>query len=191
MKKVFVPLANGFEEIETVTIIDALRRAEIEVVVASLDEPQVSGVCGAVTGAHGIAIVPNVSMTDIDGDQFDMIVLPGGLEGAKNLNQDARIMDFIKKSNNDGKFVAAICAAPAVLANVGILNGKKATSYPGVLDQVKIDGMQYVDAPIVIDGNVITSKGPATAMIFALVLIGLLQGDEKRDEVAAALLVRL
>ncbi|THB68632.1 MAG: DJ-1/PfpI family protein [Gammaproteobacteria bacterium] len=187
MKKVLVPLAIGFEEIEAITIIDTLRRAGISVTTASFNQ---EGVKSGVIGAHGITILGDSIFSEIVDDHFDMIVLPGGLDGTINLSENQILLDLIKKMNTQGKFIAAICAAPAVLAKADILNGRVATCYPGIADAFKIEGIEFNDSPVVADGNIITSKGPATAMLFAVALIGILIGNEKRDEIASELLIR-
>jgi 4-methyl-5(b-hydroxyethyl)-thiazole monophosphate biosynthesis len=180
MHRVLVPLAQGCEELEAVTIIDLLRRAKIEVVTAGLnDEP--------VVASRGVRLIPDISIDDAIDQNFDMIVLPGGLPGAEHLDNDTRIKSLLKKMANDEKYTAAICAAPKVLANAGILSNKKATSYPGFLENLDLPDTDLKTDPVVIDGNVITSRGPGTAMDFALALIETLSGKDKRDEVEKAL----
>lgn len=180
MYRVLVPLAQGCEELEAVTIIDLLRRAKIEVVTAGLnDEP--------VVASRGVRLIPDISIDDAIDQNFDMIVLPGGLPGAEHLDNDPRIKSLLKKMANDEKYTAAICAAPKVLANAGILSNKKATSYPGFLEDLDLPDTDLKTDPVVIDGNVITSRGPGTAMDFALALIETLAGKDKRDEVEKAL----
>ena len=180
MHRVLVPLAQGCEELEAVTIIDLLRRAKIEVVTAGLnDEP--------VVASRGVRLIPDISINDAIDQNFDMIVLPGGLPGAEHLDNDPRIKSLLKKMANDEKYTAAICAAPKVLANAGILSNKKATSYPGFLENLDLPDTDLKTDPVVIDGNVITSRGPGTAMDFALALIEILSGKDKRDEVEKAL----
>lgn len=177
---VLVPLAQGCEELEAVTIIDLLRRAEIEVVTAGLDgEP--------VRASRGVTLVPDTDLDKALERDYDMVVLPGGAGGADNLNKDTRIAELLKKMANSGKFTAAICAAPKVLAASGILEGKQATCYPGHIHADNPHQIKLRDEPIVMDGNIITSRGPGTAMDFALQLIELLVGKTRRDEVEAAL----
>ncbi len=176
MAKVLVPLAQGCEELEAVTIIDLLRRAGIDVITASLDEQPV-------TCSRGTVIIADKTLDDIMNDQFDLMVLPGGLPGADNLNHDPRIHQLIKRLSGEDKYIAAICAAPKVLLTNGVLNGKKATAYPGALDALDTSAIQLEDKPIEKDGKVITSRGPGTAMDFALTLIETLLGKEARDAV--------
>ncbi len=174
MHKVLIPLAQGCEELEAVTIIDLLRRAEITVISAGLDSKPV-------TASRGTVIIPDTDLDTALQDDYDMVVLPGGLPGADHLDNDDRIKNILIKMANSEKFTAAICAAPKVLAHAGILDGKKATSYPGCLEPVSNTDVSG-DA-VVVDGKVITSRGPGTAMDFALALIESLEGKEKRDEV--------
>ncbi|MEW8068655.1 MAG: DJ-1 family glyoxalase III, partial [Candidatus Thiodiazotropha endolucinida] len=131
MARVLVPLAEGCEELETVTITDLLTRADIEVVTAGLK-------AGPVKASRGITLVPDTTLDAVMDQAFDMMVLPGGLPGADNLDADPRIHEMLKRLNQQGKFTAAICAAPKVLAGAGLLQGRRATSYPGVLDNMDL-----------------------------------------------------
>jgi 4-methyl-5(b-hydroxyethyl)-thiazole monophosphate biosynthesis len=180
MANVLVPLAQGCEELEAVTVVDLLRRAAIEVVTAGLDEQPVRA-------SRGLVLLPDMSLEMALQQDYDMIVLPGGLQGADNLGDDERIIDCLRSMSAAGKYTAAICAAPRVLAKAGLLDGKQATSYPGALETDSIPGLDYQDTAIVMDGTVITSRGPGTAMDFALSLVELLAGKQKRDEVEAGL----
>ncbi len=179
MPRVLVPLAEGFEELEAVTIIDLLRRAGVEVIAAGLE-------AGPVRASRGTVILPDESLYNVIDQDFDMIVLPGGLPGADHLNSDVRLREKLQEMSESGRYVAAICAAPKVLASAGLLNGKKATSYTGALDHA--EGVKLVKKPVVIDGKVATSQGPGTAMDFALTLIELLLGPDKRKAVETPLL---
>jgi len=181
MARVLVPLAQGCEELEAVTIIDLLRRANIEVVTASLDED-------IIVASRGVRLVADVTLADIVDDEFDMIVLPGGMPGAENLDRDDRIHKLIKKHNKMDKFIAAICAAPVILANAGVLMGKRATSYPGFIDKMSLTDTKILKDSVVIDDKVITSRGPGTAMDFALELIEKLLGPEQREAVEKPLM---
>lgn len=180
MANVLVPLAQGCEELEAVTIIDLLRRAGITVITAGLDSKPVKA-------SRGTVLIPDTDMDAIMAQEFDMIVLPGGLPGADHLNNDPRIHALLKKMAAANKFTAAICAAPKVLATAGLLDGKHATSYPGSIDDSHMQDMVYEEQPVVIDGKVITSRGPGTAMDFALALIEQLSGKAKRKEVETPL----
>jgi 4-methyl-5(b-hydroxyethyl)-thiazole monophosphate biosynthesis len=178
MKRVLVPLAEGFEELEAVTIIDVLRRAGIDVVVASLGDSPVAG-------SHGIRIAADTPLGALAEQQFDMIALPGGMPGAEHLKKDARIAELVNRLRGEGKPVAAICAAPMVLAAAGVLDGRRATSYPGFLKDAK--QTTVVADAVVSDSGIITSRGPGTALDFALALVAELAGRDVRNEVEAAL----
>jgi 4-methyl-5(b-hydroxyethyl)-thiazole monophosphate biosynthesis len=180
MSRVLVPLAQGCEELEAVTIIDLLRRAQIEVVTANLDEKPVRA-------SRGVVLIADSHLDAVLNDDFDMIVLPGGGAGTENLNNDPRIHQLLKKLHAAGKYTAAICAAPKVLATAGLLENKQATSYPTVLTEMQLPTLRFIDAPIVRDDKVITSRGPGTAMDFSLSLIEILVGKAMRDKVEAEL----
>ncbi|MHB1085010.1 MAG: DJ-1 family glyoxalase III [Thiobacillus sp.] len=178
MPKVLVPLADGCEELEAVTIIDLLRRAGIDVVVAGLKP-------GVVKAGRGVQLVPDITLDVALQQDYDMVVLPGGMPGATHLKDDPRIIQLLKKMAVAGKYTAAICAAPMVLAEAGLLDGKQATSYPGFLDA--LPGVTLSTATVVQDGTVLTSRGPGTAMDFALALVEVLSGVETRQQVESAL----
>jgi len=178
MPKVLVPLAQGCEEIEAVTVIDILRRAGIEVVSAGLD-------AHPVRASRGTVLVPDTTLDAALKLQFDMIVLPGGQPGTNNLKADTRIIHLLQHMAEQGKHVAAICAAPSVLASAGLLDGKRATSFPGSLDGFA--KVQLQTTSVVEDGQLITSRGPGTAMDFALTLVERLVGHARRQEVEAGL----
>jgi 4-methyl-5(b-hydroxyethyl)-thiazole monophosphate biosynthesis len=180
MATVLVPLAQGCEELEAVTIIDLLRRAGIQVIVAGLE-------AGPVKASRGTVLLPDTTLNTVQAEDLDMIALPGGLPGADHLNQDPRIHALLKELAARGKYTAAICAAPRVLASAGLLDGKHATSYPGSLEGFEVQDLHYEEQPVVVDDTVITSRGPGTAMDFALTLIEILAGRARRDEVEAAL----
>ena len=173
MAKVLVPLAQGCEELEAVTIIDVLRRAGIQVVSAGLDDRPV-------TASRGTVLIPDTTLDRALHDEYDMVVLPGGQPGADNLDKDTRLKPLLQKMAAAQKFIAAICAAPKVLANAGLLNGKRATAFPGTLEKLQLQNVTLDSAPVVRDGLVITSRGPGTAMDFALELVELLAGRAKR-----------
>jgi len=178
MPKVLVALAQGCEEIEAVTVIDILRRAGIEVVSAGLDAQPVRA-------SRGVILLADTTLEAALQHEYDMIVLPGGQPGTNNLRADARIIDLLKRMSAQGKYITAICAAPSVLASAGLLDGKQATSFPGTLDAFAAVKQQH--AAVVTDGKFVTSRGPGTAIDFALTLVGLLLGQAKRDEVEAGL----
>ena len=176
MSQVLVPLAQGCEELEAITITDLLVRAGITVTTAGLDKQPV-------TASRGITIIPDTSIDAVLDKTYDLIVLPGGLPGADHLRDDENIQKLLKKHADKGKYIGAICAAPKAMAAAGLLEGKKATAYPGVLEALGNEQIDVKDSAIEIDGNIVTSRGPGTAMDFALTLIELLEGPAKRDEV--------
>lgn len=180
MKRVCVFLAGGFEEIEAVTIIDVLRRAGITVVTA--------GVGGLrVQGAHGIVMMADMPLSEARQRSWDMLVLPGGMPGATHLRDDPGVQQMIKDQHGRGGRLAAICAAPIALQAAGVLRGVRATSYPGFQDQLA--GSRYQEERVVVDGLVTTSRGPGTALAFALQLVSDLVGPEVAARLAAGLLV--
>lgn len=180
MARVLIPLAPGFEEIEAITVVDILRRAGIEVVVAGLRP-------GAVSGSHQIRVMPDLDLEDVLDQQFDMIALPGGMPGADNLEKDHRVMDLLRRADEQGAYTAAICAAPKVLAAAGLLENRRATSYPGFLDPDAVPGMELADEAVVQDDRRITSRGAGTAMDFALSLVENLAGPAMRKTVEEGL----
>ena len=180
MSRVLVPLARGFEEIEAITVIDLLRRAGIEVHTASLDGPQV-------TGSHGITITADIALDAARADDYAMIVLPGGMPGADHLKRDARVISLLRRFAAEGRYTAAICAAPGVLAHAGLLEGRAATSFPGFLSADSAPGIRLSGDAVVVDGKVVTSRGAGTAMAFGLRLIELLEGVAAREQVQARL----
>lgn len=181
MARVLVPLADGFEEIEAMSIIDILRRANIEVVIAGLHD-------GHIESARGVKVIPDTTIDKVNADDFDMIVLPGGQPGTDNLNKDERVKKLIQDFYNKGKLTGAICAAPYVLANAGILHGKKATSYPTYKE--KLGDVNYLEDAVVEDSNVLTSRGPATAACFAFKIVEKLAGKEKAEQIQQGMLFK-
>lgn len=177
MKKVLVPLANGFEEIEAIAIIDILRRGEVEVTTTSIHEQH------TVTGSHNIQVRADSLFDEVKDKTFDMIVLPGGGQGVINIGQNSSLVKAIKNMSLQNS-VAAICAAPSLLAETGILKDKKATSYPSFRDKLIECGVQYADDNVIKDGNVTTSRGPATAIDFSLQLVKDLMGEAVYKKVA-------
>ena len=176
MPTALVLLADGFEELEAVTIIDVLRRGEVSVTTASLGAKQV-------TGSHQISLQADTLLENVAVEDFDALVLPGG-PAAKTLREDARAQATIVRAAAAGKLLAAVCAAPTALEAAGVLAGKRATAYPGNA----LPSAQFVEARVVEDGNVITSRGPATTMDFALKLVERLSGPAVRRTTAERLL---
>ena len=174
MSRALVPLAQGCEELEAITITDLLVRAGVDVTTVGLDDQ-------TVIASRGARLVPDTNIHAVKNEHFDLIVLPGGLPGANHLRDDANLQALLKQHAADNKLVAAICAAPKALAAAGLLDGKQVTCYPGALDEYP--QLNVRSSAIEIDGKTITSRGPGTAMDFALTLIELLEGRTKRDEI--------
>jgi 4-methyl-5(b-hydroxyethyl)-thiazole monophosphate biosynthesis len=180
--RALIAVADGVEEIETVTLVDVLRRAEIEVVVASIEVRRM------ITCSRGVRLTADAMLNDVLAQEFDLIVLPGGMPGAQRLAEHMPLAQRVQQQARAGKFYAAICAAPALaLQEYGVLKQRRMTCYPAFSD--RLSGCTFVDQPVVVDGNCITSQGPATAMQFALTLVEQLAGKAQRASVAAALLV--
>lgn len=179
MPSACVLLANGFEEIEAVTVLDVLRRADIDA--------KSVGVTGTtVTGSHGIVLQAELRLQDALAQPWDLVVLPGGIPGATHLRDDAGVQELLKAQAAKGKRLAAICAAPIALASAGVLQGKRVTSYPSFQD--KLGEVVYLEETVVIDGQITTSRGPATALKFALELVRQLRGEMVADKVKTAML---
>jgi 4-methyl-5(b-hydroxyethyl)-thiazole monophosphate biosynthesis len=173
-------LAQGCEELEAVTIIDLLRRAGIEVITVGLDT-------APVLASRGTKLVPDTTLDAVAEQAFDLVVLPGGQPGADHLDADPRIHALLARQADQGRWCAAICAAPLVLAHAGLLDGRRATSFPGALDVEAYPSIELSEEAVVTDGKVVTSRGPGTAMDFALQLIELLVGRAQREAVEAKL----
>lgn len=177
MAKICVFTADGFEEVEGLTVVDLLRRAGEEVLMVSISDSL------SVTGSHGIEIKADTFFDDVDYDTVDMLVLPGGMPGTVNLGEHKGLCSLLKEFDKQGKRVAAICAAPSVLAALGILEGKEAACYPGFEGKLKQGGARVLEESVVRDGNVTTSRGVGTAIDFALELISQLEGDVKSHQI--------
>jgi 4-methyl-5(b-hydroxyethyl)-thiazole monophosphate biosynthesis len=180
--KVIVPLTDGFEEIEFSTIVDILRRAEMDVTTAGLKE-------GVIEGAHGVKVMADTSIDKINPGHFDIVVLPGGYPGFVNLGQDERVVNLVREMDKASKYVTAICGSPSVLSKAGILKGRKATIHPAVRDM--LTDAEHVDERVIADGKLITSQGPGTAMEFSMKLVEILVGKDKVEEVNGEVLARL
>jgi 4-methyl-5(b-hydroxyethyl)-thiazole monophosphate biosynthesis len=179
MTRACVLLAPGFEEIEAVTIIDVLRRAEIDT--------RAVGVEGkAVEGSHGIALRADVSLDELATEPWDLVVLPGGMPGAKHLRDSPAVQRLLRAQHASGRRLAAICAAPIALSAAEVLTGRRATSYPSFAEQLRCG--EYREEAVVVDGPIITSRGPATALEFALRLVRELCGAEREATLRKAML---
>ncbi len=185
--KVVIPVASGTEELEAVTIADVLRRAGIHVVMLSIDDE--GGI--DIDCAHGVGLVADEMWNSEEVDDADMLVLPGGLGGMEAFCDDRRVLDAVRRfAQSSDRYVAAICASPVALHAAGVLAGRRAVCYPGMEGRIP-DAVYCPDEDVVRDGNIITSRGPATAMKFALFLVEVLAGRKTAEEVASGLLCRL
>nr|WP_064494046.1 DJ-1 family glyoxalase III [Pseudomonas chengduensis] len=181
-KRALIAVADGIEDLECVTLIDVLRRADIEVLVASIEERRM------ITCARGTRLTADAMLVDVLAQDFDLIVLPGGMPGAQHLADFEPLAERVRKQAKAGELFAAICAAPALaLQSYGVLRQRRMTCYPAFSD--RLSGCTFVDEAVVVDGNCITSQGPGTALAFALTLVEQLVGRGTRTEVAKAMLV--
>ena len=176
MSKVCVFFGTGFEEIEALTVVDILRRAGIETDMVSVMDQR------TVMGSHQIPVVIDKLLSEVDFGSVDVLILPGGLGGTKNLEANEALMEQVDAFAGNGKMVCAICAAPSILGHRGILKGKKAIAYPGFEDQ--LTGAQVVDEPAVRDGNIITGRGMGCSIPFALEILKYLTDEETAKEMA-------
>ena len=177
MKNVLIPLVAGCEELEAVTLIDILRRGGIQVVTASLDEEPV-------LASRGVILMADTTLDIFMAEStVDMVVIPGGMGGAVTLVDHDCFVAYVQRTYDCGGYVCAICAAPMVLGKAGLLEGRSFTAYPGVVDDSIFPGSKNTGSAIEIDGRVLTSRGPGTALDFALILLGILAGTTVRDRV--------
>jgi len=176
MKTVYLFLATGFEEIEALTIVDMLRRAEIDITTVSISRNL------QVEGAHGITVTADCTWVELSTEDADWLILPGGMPGTKYLEEYKPLTELLTDFYQNGGKVAAICAAPGIFERLGFLKGRNATSYPSVMEQLKSARTSL--EPVVVDGNVTTSRGLGTAIDFSLSLIGQLEGSAKAEEIA-------
>ncbi|OGV72937.1 MAG: hypothetical protein A3K19_20815 [Lentisphaerae bacterium RIFOXYB12_FULL_65_16] len=181
MRQIAVLLADGFEEIEAVTVIDVLRRADMEVVMVGVGNEM------GVLGAHGIPIGVDCLIDDVEPGAFCLVVLPGGMPGSKNLAENERVHTLVRSVWDGGGHVAAICAAPIALHAAGMLEGRRVTAYPSVESQ--LTGAVYTGARLEVDERIVTSKGPGTAMEFALALVRIMGKGETEKQLREAMLI--
>lgn len=180
MKNVYVFFAEGFEEIEALTVVDLLRRAELSV--------KMTGIAGkgSVTGSHGICVGMDASIDEVSLEQAQMLVLPGGMPGTKYLGACESLTSLLKQADEQKIRIGAICAAPSVLGDLGLLNGRKAVCYPGF--EGRLTGAEVLEEQAVTDGHITTSRGLGTAIPFALEIITLLKGKEEAEKIAASVI---
>lgn len=183
MKKVVVLLAQGFEEIEALTCVDVLRRGEVDCILCSINGKE------DVKGAHGVVVKAETLLENINGDEYEAVILPGGMPGATNLRDNEKVTEMVKKFDKENKIVAAICAAPIVLKKAGIIYNRKVTSYPGFEEELQ--AYNYSEEIVVQEGNLITSRGPATAIYFALKILENLKGGEVVENLKKDILLNL
>ncbi|MCR5452993.1 MAG: DJ-1/PfpI family protein [Lachnospiraceae bacterium] len=176
MSKYAIMIANGCEEVEALTVVDLLRRAGIELDMVNIHDKN------EVTSSHNITFQTDVMLSGVEATDYEGIILPGGLMGTNNLKANEKVLKLLTALDSKGRLVAAICAAPTVLGEAGVLVGKKATCYPGC--EKDLTGAVYYDEKVVVDGNTITSRGVGTAIPFALELIAYIIGKDKADEIA-------
>jgi len=181
MKEAFIFLARGFEETEAIVTMDVIRRGGINLTSVSISNMYFA------EGAHDIIVEVDSLFSETDFSNGSILILPGGMPGAVNLNNHTGLKNLLKEYADQGKKIAAICAAPLVLGGLGLLQGKKATAYPGF--ESTLTGAEYTKANVVIDGNIITARGPGFALDFGLAIVSQLAGQEKAKEVAEGLLL--
>ena len=179
MKKAVMLFAEGFETVEALMVVDLLRRGGVEVTMASINEDD------WVVSSHGVNVEMNSTLGEVDVLSYDAIILPGGMPGTLNLGESEAVKKAVLAMNDAGKIVSAICAAPGVLGKYGLLEGKNACSYPS--HEKNLTGATVSREPVVVDGNIVTSRGLGTAMEFGLTLLGLLEGQEKEDQIKDAI----
>lgn len=179
MKRAVMLFAEGFETVEALMVVDILRRGGVEVTMTSIDGEDI------VRSSHGVGVEMDAAMDEIDGSDYDAIILPGGMPGTLHLGESEAVKKLLLLMNENGKIVSAICAAPGVLGKYGLLQGKKACSYPE--HEVNLLGATVSREPVVVDGNIVTSRGMGTAMEFAFTLLEMLESKEKADKIKTAI----
>lgn len=181
MAKVYQLMANGFEDIEALAPVDILRRGGVEVVTVSVTGED------WVESAHGVVVKADARIENVNMADADLVMIPGGMPGAKNLNEHKGVRNALLRQHEQGRRVAAICAAPMVLGSLGILKGKRATCYPGF--ESYLEGAEYTAHLVEVDGNVTTAKGPAAAMMYGFCLLTQLTSEAQAEEVKAGMLI--
>jgi DJ-1 family protein len=176
MSRIGIFFAEGYEEIEALTVVDLVRRAGISIDMISVTE------AGEVTGSHGITVKMDRTLAETDFSQLDMLVLPGGMPGTKGLEDCEALMEKLDEFYTSGKYIAAICAAPSIFGHRGYLKGRKATSYPDF--ESHLEGADVIGAAAIVDGNVITGRGMGCAIPFGLAIVEHFKGKSAADELA-------
>ncbi len=180
MKKALMLFADGYETVEALMVVDILRRGGVEVTMASITEEDY------VRSSHDVMVEMNAVLGDVDCMEYDAVILPGGMPGTINLGESEAVKKVVMAMNEAGKIISAICAAPGVLGKYGLLEGKKACSYPD--HECNLLGANVVREPVAIDGNIVTSRGLGTAEEFAFALLGILEGEEKVAAIKEAII---
>lgn len=175
MKKAVMLFAEGFETVEALMVVDLLRRGGVEVTMASITEDEI------VESSHGVRVGMDTVLGEVDVLAYDAVILPGGMPGTTNLGESEAVRKTVLAMNEAGKIVSAICAAPGVLGRYGLLEGKKACSFPE--HEINLKGAVVSRDPVVVDGNIVTSRGLGTAMEFGFTLLELLDSPEKAEEI--------
>lgn len=183
MKRVYLFLADGFEEIEGLSVVDLLRRASIDVCTVSITGERL------IHGAHGIDVMADKLFEECDYADADMLVLPGGGKGTQQLKEYAPLEKLLKRVYQEETYIAAICAAPSILGHLGMLEGRSATSYPSMMKELL--GANVSEEEVVMDGHVITSRGVGTTIAFALKIIAVLQDEQSSEKIADSILYKL
>ena len=179
MKRTAILFAEGYEEVEALTVVDLLRRAKLGCDIVAVNEAD------TITGSHGISVGADKTLSQLVMEEYDGLILPGGLRGVNNLAADERVIDLLRRFHEAGKLTAAICAGPTVLAKAGLLEGRKACCYPGMEDQ--LTGAIACTESVVEDGNIITSRGLGTAIPFALALVAYFCGEKQAQALAKSI----
>ena len=179
MKRTAVLFAEGLEEVEALTVVDLLRRAQIACDIVALADVD------RVTGSHGITVLADNCFSETQFDLYDGVILPGGMPGTRHLAEDERVLELLRSFHKEGKLTAAICAAPTVLSKAGLLDGRRAVCYPGM--ETQLSGALVFEDPVSEDGSIITSRGVGTAIPFALALVRYLDCEEHAEALAKAI----
>lgn len=182
MSRLAVFFAQGFEEIEALTVVDICRRGGLEADMVSVTGER------EVAGSHGISVKTDKKFEEVNPGEYDMLVLPGGMPGTKNLEAHSGLMAWVDEFYEKGKYIGAICAAPSIFGHKGILKGKRACSYPSF--ESHLEGAEVTSGPVEVSGNVITSRGMGTAIDFGLAILRIFSGEEKADELAKGIVYR-